>query len=113
MNRKNIFVKRKGKDKSREHRQKCGKYDGKATRRAVEYLSRKPIKGVIGDFFHKKVTNSYEPHSNVPCHTELVQSDPLPRHFCLAFMPPIPAFALGFNLGVMSTNECVERRIDG
>ena len=38
MPRKTEFTKRKGKDKAKEHRQKCGKYDGKATRRALEYL---------------------------------------------------------------------------
>jgi hypothetical protein len=40
MPRKTEFTKRKGKDKAKEHRQKCGKYDGKATRRALAYLSR-------------------------------------------------------------------------
>ena len=44
MPRKTEFVKRKGKDKAKEHRQKCGKYDGKATRRALAYLARAPEK---------------------------------------------------------------------
>ena len=45
MPRKTEFSKRKGKDKAKEHRQKCGKYDGKATRRALEYLAKttKPV----------------------------------------------------------------------
>jgi hypothetical protein len=44
MPRKTEFVKRKGKDKAKEHRQKCGKYDGKATRRALAYIARAPEK---------------------------------------------------------------------
>jgi hypothetical protein len=40
MPRKTEFTQRKGKDKAKEHRQKCGKYDGKATRRAWAYITR-------------------------------------------------------------------------
>jgi len=44
MPRKTEFVKRKGKDKAKEHRQKCGKYDGKATRRALNHMVKAPVK---------------------------------------------------------------------
>ncbi len=44
MPRKTEFVKRKGKDKAKEHRQKCGKYDGKATRRALNHIVHVPVK---------------------------------------------------------------------
>ena len=44
MPRKTEFVKRKGKDKAKEHRQKCGKYDGKATRRALNHMVKVPVK---------------------------------------------------------------------
>ena len=51
MPRKTEFTKRKGKDKAKEHRQKCGKYDGKATRRALAYITRlrpcEPLDGLV------------------------------------------------------------------
>jgi hypothetical protein len=34
------MLRRKGKDKAKEHFQKMGKYDGKATRRLVAYYER-------------------------------------------------------------------------
>jgi ribosomal protein L19E len=37
---------RKGKDKAREHRDKMGKYDAKATRRKLAYLE-KAVKPVV------------------------------------------------------------------
>ena len=40
MHRKTVEVRRKGKDKAREHYKKTGKYDGKATRRLVAYLEK-------------------------------------------------------------------------
>ena len=33
-------VRRKGKDKAREHFEKCGKYDGKSIRRVEAYLEK-------------------------------------------------------------------------
>jgi hypothetical protein len=44
MHRKIPEVRRKGKDKSKEHFNKNGKYDGKATRRLVAFLEKtKPV----------------------------------------------------------------------
>jgi len=40
MHRKIQEVRRKGKDKAKEHFKKTGKYDGKATRRLVAYLEK-------------------------------------------------------------------------
>jgi len=40
MHRKTPEVKRKGKDKAREHYKSTGKYDGKATRRLLAYLEK-------------------------------------------------------------------------
>jgi len=40
MPRKSKDVKRKGKDKAREHFDKCGKYDGKSVRRIEAYLEK-------------------------------------------------------------------------
>jgi len=40
MHRKTPEVRRKGKDKAREHYKSTGKYDGKATRRLVAYLEK-------------------------------------------------------------------------
>jgi ribosomal protein L22 len=40
MPRKSKDVKRKGKDKAREHFAKCGKYDGKSVRRIEAYLEK-------------------------------------------------------------------------
>jgi hypothetical protein len=40
MHRKIQEVRRKGKDKAKEHFKKTGKYDGKATRRIVAYLEK-------------------------------------------------------------------------
>jgi hypothetical protein len=40
MFRKTPEVRRKGKDKAKEHYKKVGKYDGKATRRLVNYLEK-------------------------------------------------------------------------
>lgn len=38
-------VRRKGKDKSKDHFKKTGKYDGKATRRLLVYLEKnEPVK---------------------------------------------------------------------
>lgn len=39
-------VRRKGKDKAKEHFEKNGKYDGKATRRLVAYLEKVKEKSV-------------------------------------------------------------------
>jgi hypothetical protein len=36
-------VRRKGKDKAREHFEKCGKYDGKSVRRVEAYLEKVKI----------------------------------------------------------------------
>ena len=36
---------RKGKDKAREHYDKCGVYDGKATRRVTQFLTRASEEG--------------------------------------------------------------------
>jgi hypothetical protein len=40
MHRKTPDVRRKGKDKAREHYKSTGKYDGKATRRLLAYLEK-------------------------------------------------------------------------
>jgi hypothetical protein len=40
MPRKTNDVRRKGKDKAREHFDKCGKYDGKSVRRIEAYLEK-------------------------------------------------------------------------
>ena len=40
MPRKTNDVRRKGKDKAREHFDKCGKYDGKSVRRIEAYLDK-------------------------------------------------------------------------
>ena len=40
MPRKTKDVRRKGKDKAREHFDKCGKYDGKSVRRIEAYLDK-------------------------------------------------------------------------
>ena len=40
MPRKTKDVRRKGKDKAREHFDKCGKYDGKSVRRIEAYLEK-------------------------------------------------------------------------
>ncbi len=40
MHRKTKDVRRKGKDKAREHFEKCGKYDGKSVRRVEAYLEK-------------------------------------------------------------------------
>ena len=40
MYRKTKEVRRKGKDKAREHFEKCGKYDGKSVRRVEAYLEK-------------------------------------------------------------------------
>jgi len=40
MHRKTKEVRRKGKDKAREHFEKCGKYDGKSVRRVEAYLEK-------------------------------------------------------------------------
>jgi hypothetical protein len=38
------MLRRKGKDKAKEHFQKMGKYDGKATRRLVAYYEKLDLK---------------------------------------------------------------------
>jgi hypothetical protein len=46
MHRKTNDVRRKGKDKARDHFDKCGKYDGKSVRRIEAYLDKvkpKPV----------------------------------------------------------------------
>lgn len=44
MHRKVPEVRRKGKDKAKDHFKKTGKYDGKATRRLVAYMDKvKPV----------------------------------------------------------------------
>jgi len=40
MHRKTKEVRRKGKDKAREHFEKCGKYDGKSVRRVEVYFEK-------------------------------------------------------------------------
>lgn len=40
MPRKTNDVRRKGKDKAREHFEKCGKYDGKSVRRVEAYFEK-------------------------------------------------------------------------
>ena len=44
MPRKTKDVRRKGKDKAREHFDKVGKYDGKSIRRITAYLEKHPPK---------------------------------------------------------------------
>jgi len=43
MPRKTKDVRRKGKDKAREHFEKCGKYDGKSVRRVEAYFEKAKI----------------------------------------------------------------------
>ena len=55
MHRKIPEVKRKGKDKAREHYKATGKYDGKATRRLVAYLEKakaEKLRPSLSFFFH-------------------------------------------------------------
>jgi hypothetical protein len=52
MHRKTKDVHRKGKDKAREHFEKCGKYDGKSLRRVEAYLEKAKIQTIS-----KKMSN--------------------------------------------------------
>jgi hypothetical protein len=54
MPRKTNDVRRKGKDKAREHFEKKGKYDGKSVRRIVAYLEKHPpkIEASLNKFFN-------------------------------------------------------------
>lgn len=57
MHRKTPEVRRKGKDKAREHYKSTGKYDGKATRRLLAYLEKanaEKLSPPISFFFHLK-----------------------------------------------------------
>lgn len=47
MFRKTPEVRRKGKDKAKEHYKKTGKYDGKATRRLVDFLEKTKEKNAV------------------------------------------------------------------
>jgi len=49
MPRKTKDVRRKGKDKAREHFEKCGKYDGKSVRRIEAYLEKVKNKPTLGN----------------------------------------------------------------
>lgn len=46
MHRKTKDVRRKGKDKAREHFEKCGKYDAKSVRRIEAYLEKSKVNTV-------------------------------------------------------------------